>query len=161
MSNIEKMLESELDIEAVDPVASTNPVSSSDPVAPLAPLGGAVSRPRDQHVPRQLYGRDVNSMYADLRRILDNAYDQSAKGKGAQRHAVGPVGDRPWDQQPILQIGRMVGPGYSAGQIQKKVQEACGMIDRKDFNAAKSEVLGAIVYAAAMYRLIEDMERVQ
>lgn len=112
--------------------------------------------------PRQLYGqRDTDALYVDLRRILDRAYDQSAKGKGAERHAVGPVGDRPWDEQPILQIGRMVGTGYAAGQVQKKAQEACGMVSSKNFEAAKAEVLGVIVYAASLYRLIEDMEKVK
>lgn len=98
--------------------------------------------------------------YEELRDILDLAYDQAAAGKGRDRHAYGPVGFRPWTEQPILANARQVGPGGLALQCMKKSQEACGMAGRGDYTAARAEVLGTIVYAAAMYRLLEEMEEV-
>lgn len=99
--------------------------------------------------------------YAALRHILGQAFAQAAKGKGKERHATGPTGFRAWDHQPILQIGRMVGPGYAAGQVQKKVQEAVTMTGNGQFGAAKAEALGAIVYAAALFKIIEEIEKDQ
>lgn len=95
--------------------------------------------------------------YEDLKLILELAFDQAAAGKGRDRHATGPTGFRPWTQQPILEIGRMVGPGYAAGQVAKKVQEAVTMAGNNKFEAAQAEALGAIVYAAALYKLIFEM----
>lgn len=99
--------------------------------------------------------------YENLERILDKAYEQSAKGKGNERHAHSPVGFRPWIDQPILANARQVGPAGPAQQVMKKTQEAVMMASRKDFEAAKAEVLGSIVYAAALYRLLEEMELVK
>jgi hypothetical protein len=96
--------------------------------------------------------------YEHLSRILGLAHSQSSAGKGKQRHATGPTGFKPWDRQPILEISRMVGPGYAAGQAMKKTQEAVTMAGNKNFSAAKAEALGAIVYAAALYKLLEEME---
>lgn len=93
--------------------------------------------------------------YEPLARVLGLAYDQSAKGKGKERHANG----KPFAKQPIMEIGRMVGVGYHTGQIMKKVQEATSMAARGDAEAAKAELLGAIVYSAAAYNLIEESER--
>ncbi len=92
--------------------------------------------------------------YAPLRRVLDLAYDQSAKGKGKERHA----GGRPFRTQPIMEIARMVGLGYQTGQLMKKAQEATGMAARHNYEAAKAEMLGVIVYAAAAYLLIEEQQ---
>lgn len=93
--------------------------------------------------------------YLDLRMVLERAYDQSARGKGKERHNSG---DLPFLQQPIMEIGRMVGIGYHTGQIMKKVQEATTMARRDQLDAAKAELLGAIVYSAAAYLLIEEAE---
>lgn len=95
--------------------------------------------------------------YEGLARVLGSAYDQSAKGKGKERHANA----RPFDKQPIMEIGRMLssicdGELY---QIVKKAQEASGMIARGRYDAAKAELLGAIVYSAAAVLLIEDYEQ--
>lgn len=92
--------------------------------------------------------------YEPLARVLGLAYDQSAKGKGKERHANA----KPFDRQPILEIARMVGLGYQTGQIQKKVQEATGMAARGQIDAAKAELLGAIVYAAAAFLYLEEQE---
>lgn len=92
--------------------------------------------------------------YEDLQRVLQLAFDQSANGKGKERHA----NDLPFNEQPIMQIGRMVGVGGHTYQICKKAQEATGMVNRGALEAAKAEMLGAIVYAAAAYLLIEGMD---
>ena len=92
--------------------------------------------------------------YEPLRDALQEAYDQSARGKGVQRHANG----RDFDRQPIMEIGRMVGPGFQLGQAIKKMQEAAGMINRAEGGAAIRELLGAIVYAAAAINLVREME---
>ena len=90
--------------------------------------------------------------YHSLERVLRKAYDQSARGKGKDRHANG----KPFDRQPIMEIGRMVGPGYQMGQAMKKIQEAFGMFGRSQFDAAQAELLGAIVYASAAWLDIEE-----
>ena len=90
--------------------------------------------------------------YEHLARILQSAYDQSARGKGRARHA----NDLPFDQQPIMQIARMVGVGGHSYQICKKAQEATGMVNREQYEAAIAEFRGVIVYAAAAILLIEE-----
>lgn len=89
--------------------------------------------------------------YAPLRAILDAAFDQAANGKGRERHAT----NNAWADQPIGTIGRMVGPGFNAGQAIKKLTEALGMLERGEREAAIREVHGAIVYAASVVMLIE------
>ena len=89
--------------------------------------------------------------YAALWRVLGAAYDQAANGKGKERHA----NDKPFTAQPIMEIARMVGPGYQLGQAMKKAQEAGGMIQRGQPDRAKAELLGAINYLAACVLLIE------
>src|SRR6478735_11085458 len=68
-------------------------------------------------LPQQVTG------YEELERILKLAYDQAASGKGKARHSKQAIGFRPWHEQPIMQIARMVGTGGHAYQVQKKVQE--------------------------------------
>ena len=84
--------------------------------------------------------------YSVLRAILEDAYAQAASGKGAERHANG----RPWTEQPINTITEAVGVGFPAGQAMKKLGEAMGMLRRGEADAARREILGAIVYAAAL-----------
>ena len=93
--------------------------------------------------------------YAPLWRVLDAAYEQAANGKGKERHA----NDKPFTAQPIMEIARMVGPGYQLGQAMKKSQEAGGMIQRGQPDRAKAELLGAINYLAACVLLIEEAEK--
>ena len=92
------------------------------------------------------------SDYAPLRAVLDAAYNQSAHGKGKVRHA----NTKPFTQQPIMEIGRMVGVGYQLGQAMKKAQEAGGMARRGELEAARAELLGAIVYLSAAHILIGE-----
>lgn len=92
--------------------------------------------------------------YNKLIYVLSAAYHQAAQGKGKERHAR----NKPFDKQPIMEISRMVGPGYATGQAMKKLQEAKSMMDRGQFAAAKAEALGAINYTAAFFLLIEEAE---
>ena len=92
--------------------------------------------------------------YDSLSTVLGAAYHQAAGGKGKERHARGKL----FDKQPIMEISRMVCPGYTTGQAMKKLQEAKSMMDRDQFAAAKAEALGAINYAAAFFLLIEETE---
>lgn len=90
--------------------------------------------------------------YEMLRKGLDAAYDQSAKGKGAKRHAD----NKPFDQQPIMLTTRRHGEGFPMGQAEKKIGEAAGMISRGEIEAARHEILGAIVYLVAAWSFLEE-----
>lgn len=89
--------------------------------------------------------------YRSLKQVLDRAYDQSARGKGKERHA----NDLPFDKQPIMQITNSVGVGFPLGQASKKITEAAGMLERNQPDAAVRELLGAIVYIAAAIIKVE------
>lgn len=88
--------------------------------------------------------------YTDLRRILNEAYQQAAEGKGKDRHANA----RPFTKQPIMEIQRLLGSNHFAlGQAIKKAQESTRLSPER----AKAELLGAIVYlSAAILRLEEQ-----
>ncbi|WP_288081574.1 hypothetical protein [Pseudomonas sp.] len=80
--------------------------------------------------------------YERLAAVLQAAYDQAAKGKGAERHA----NDLPFHEQPMQQIARRRGLGFILGQADKKSEEAQGMLERGQREAWRREILGAIVY---------------
>lgn len=90
--------------------------------------------------------------YEALGEELNAAYVQSSLGKGKERHANG----RPFDRQPIMELGRLYGPGFAAGQAAKKTQEALGMLARGETAAALAELHGAIVYVAAVAALVRE-----
>ena len=77
--------------------------------------------------------------YESLRRVLDSAYEQAARGKGRERHALDGAG---FDNQPMQRLIDAHGLGFATGQACKKAEEALGM----DHGAARRELLGAIVY---------------
>jgi hypothetical protein len=93
-------------------------------------------------------------MYEPLERVLNGAYAQAAFGKGKERHA----NEKPFLQQPLMEIVRSHGIGFATGQAAKKGQEAIGMISRGENDAAKKELLGAIVYLAAACLYIEETQ---
>jgi len=95
--------------------------------------------------------------YSSLAGILQAALDHAAEGKGHQRHAQ--ADDKPFLEQPIIEIARMLGgmTGHSY-QIMKKAQEANRMVDRRQYNAACGELLGIINYAAAAILVIREIE---
>lgn len=74
--------------------------------------------------------------------VLVAAIEQAMHGKGV-RHG-GAV--TPFTEQPIFHYAKMHGRGFLTGQAAKKLEEAAST--RKG-DAFRSEVLGAIVYAAA------------
>ena len=92
--------------------------------------------------------------YEALAHELQEAFAQSAHGKGKERHANG----KPFDRQPIMELTRLYGPGFSAGQAAKKVQEALQFrLKAGDTEAAHAEVLGGIVYLAAVAAHIREL----
>lgn len=100
--------------------------------------------------------KDVPNGYEDLYRILMEALDQSARGKGLERHATeaGGVFESFKDQQ-ICQLGRWMQSNHGCiQQVCKKSLEST----RLDFARAKKELLGAIVYAAAAVLILEERE---
>lgn len=82
--------------------------------------------------------------YEALAEVLQAAYDQAAKGKGAERHA----NDLPFHEQPMQQIARRRGLGFLLGQADKKTEEAQGMLERGERDAWRREIRGAINYLA-------------
>ena len=98
-------------------------------------------------------GAFVDPKYQPLADVLRMALDQAQNGKGRDRHAD----DRPFLEQPILNIARMLdGVGGHAYQIAKKAQEATRMARRDQDGAAINEFLGVIVYASAAVILIRE-----
>lgn len=117
--------------------------------------------------------------YEVLERVLTLAYDQAARGKGAERHSSSNA--RPFLEQPINTIPMsksfLVGLGGLSYQVEKKCGETDRMCERADeqsrisamdekaedtLHAALRETLGVIVYAAAKYLHIErELKRVE
>jgi len=92
--------------------------------------------------------------YQSLAGILQAALDQAQSGKGQERHG----GSKPFLQQPIMEIARMLGgTGGHSYQIMKKAQEANRMTSREQYDAAVREYLGVINYAAAAILLIREL----
>ena len=124
--------------------------SRHDLVAEIMPHA---SKPQHIAGPALLnWSETASPEYAPLAAILQEAYDQAATGKGKERHA----NDRAFIDQPILEIGRMCGPGFNTGQSIKKQQETMGMLARGERGAAIRELLGAINYTAAAILLIRE-----
>ncbi len=124
-------------------------------INPNAPQIGRTSTPRHDSAssPIQPQRASVDT-YHELIRVLKDAHAQASSGKGKERHANG----RPFDRQPIMELGRMFGPGFAAGQAAKKAQEAMGMISRQNNDAAVAELLGAINYLAACVMLVRERQ---
>jgi hypothetical protein len=98
---------------------------------------------------------DTYADYTTLRTILDAAFNHAATGKGKERHAR----DLPFDDQPIMQTTRLVGPGFPLGQAIKKAGEAAGMIERGELSAAEAECLGAINYLAGAVAWMREQSK--
>ncbi|QKN87934.1 hypothetical protein Alexa_053 [Acinetobacter phage vB_AbaP_Alexa] len=78
--------------------------------------------------------------YEKLDDVLARAFKQASEGKGKERHA----NDLPFHEQPMQQVNRMVGVGFSHGQAIKKIVESQNMPPEQ----AVHELLGAICYIA-------------
>lgn len=92
--------------------------------------------------------------YLELFNVFRRAFEQSSRGKGVERHAEG----RAFLDQPIMDITRRRGAGFPLGQMDKKIDEAQGMLRRGDREAAARELSGALVYLAAAvhYLTVEE-----
>lgn len=82
----------------------------------------------------------MSGEYQELFHVLDEAYDQAARGKGKERHAEG----EPFEEQPIMWIEKYF-KSYQLGQSVKKLHES----QRLPADQAVKELLGAINYIAA------------
>lgn len=78
--------------------------------------------------------------YHGLSAVLADALDQAQLGKGHERHAQ----DKPFEEQPMQKLIELHGRGFAYGQAGKKAQES----ERLAYEAARRELLGAIVYIA-------------
>jgi hypothetical protein len=78
--------------------------------------------------------------YNSLANVLQRAFNQAAKGKGAERHAQG----EPFDQQVMQDGARRFGVGGLLFQAFKKSEES----QRLQHDKAVAELLGAINYLA-------------
>lgn len=125
-----------------------------DLISELAQPSHGNAMPPQQKPDSTAYCVTIDPSYGHLGDILQSAHDQAAHGKGKDRHANG----RPFDRQPIMEISRMFGPGFAAGQATKKAQEAMGMLNRQERDAAIRELLGAINYIAACVMLIRESQ---
>lgn len=91
------------------------------------------------------------SRYNELERIFALALEQASAGKGSERHD--PQGES-FDEQQIVKYGLWQGSNhFCVGQAVKKLIESCNL----EPEAAKRELLGAIVYAAGAYRTLERL----
>lgn len=81
--------------------------------------------------------------YEALANVLKLAYDQAARGKGAERHAD----DKPFDRQPMQDGADAFGVGGLLFQAYKKARESMGL----PHDAKQRELLGAINYLAGAY----------
>ena len=96
---------------------------------------------------------DIEPGYESLAAVLQAALDQAQKGKGVERHANG----KAFEDQPILSIQDLVGPGYALGQAIKKAQES----QRLPMPQAERDLLGAINYLAAVVLYRRRMDKPQ
>ena len=106
-------------------------------------------------VPTTQIDSTISSDYEELALVLERAFDQAAHGKGRIRHA----NDKPFTEQPIMQIARMIGLGGHSYQIMKNKQVATKMHELGEHDAAIAEFRGAIIYAAAAILLVEERSK--
>lgn len=86
--------------------------------------------------------------YGALAKVLERAFDQSARGKGKERHSRG----EEFTQQVIIEGARRFGTGAMLFQAFKKSEES----QRLPKEMAVKELLGAIVYLAAAVIVLEE-----
>ena len=94
--------------------------------------------------------------YEPLEKVLREALEQAAAGKGKERHASD---GRAFTDQPIMTIARDVGIGFLTGQAIKKAIESRGLYTSRGRSAARNELLGAIVYLAAAVIRLDELAR--
>ena len=119
--------ENDFDEERMDIIGQNGPTAEHYAEVPLA-LGGA------------LVSRHVVDGYHGLFDVLVDVLDQAQLGKGAERHGQ----DKAFEEQPMQKLIELHGRGFAYGQAGKKAQES----ERLAYEAARRELLGAIVYLA-------------
>lgn len=130
-------------------------VSTGIPTSEWSPtIGQPEAANSDGHMDAQGMWHCPRDPYTTLRAILDAAFNHAATGKGKERHAR----DLPFDEQPMLETTRLVGPGFPLGQAIKKAGEAAGMIGRGELDAAEAECLGAINYLAGAVAWMREQQ---
>ena len=92
---------------------------------------------------------EVPEAYEGLLRVLMNAFDQAASGKGKDRHCIGA---EYFEDQVCCEGARRFGPGAPMFQAWKKTDEAM----RMEPEAAIHELRGAINYNAAAIIILEE-----
>lgn len=92
--------------------------------------------------------------YEELRDVLERAYNQSARGKGVNRHGKG----KSFIEQPIIRNAEKFGVGGPLYQASKKIEEAPGL---EGVEAQVHELLGAIIYVAGAIIHLEKKNAVQ
>ena len=99
--------------------------------------------------------KPTRGLYGPLADVLKEAFDQAAKGKGAERHAD----NKPFVDQPIFTVAGRHGVGFLLGQAEKKIGEAEGLNERGGPPAAVPDLLGAINYIAAAIIWLRQEDR--
>lgn len=91
-----------------------------------------------------------------LRRTLEAAYHQAMHGKGRARHG----GGKPFEEQPIFTIAELLDGSIDGHlfQVIKKAQEASRMVKAGQHEAARRELMGVIIYAAAAHMILEKRD---
>lgn len=85
---------------------------------------------------------ELSAVHHPLYPVFMAAIEQATKGKGV-RHGGDSI---PFADQPLFHYAKMHGRGFLTGQAAKKLEEAAST---RSGEAFVSEVLGALVYAAA------------
>ena len=99
---------------------------------------------------------DIPQGFERIGRILQDAVDQLAGGKGVKRHGTRPDGAPiPFADQQMLRNARICGPGGPANQVLKKTEEALLLHAQGDQAGAYIEILGGINALAAMGDVIQ------
>jgi hypothetical protein len=91
--------------------------------------------------------KPVPDNYYELKRVLKEAHDRAAFGKGYERHAD----YKPFENQDICTELIIFGTGPALFQIRKKAKESL----RLSREQARNELLDIIVYAAAAAIVLE------
>lgn len=92
--------------------------------------------------------------YAELKRVLNQAFDSQTKGKAKERHNQ--TGLLPFEQQRIMTISETIGsPHGLTYQVTKKMLEA---LDMADVEKTIHELQGAMVYLGALILFVERQE---
>lgn len=94
---------------------------------------------------------DVPDGYEVIALELMHALEQASAGKGEDRHGARTSGEPiVFADQQIMRNARITGPNGPAFQVLKKVEEGLLLHARGEALAAHAEIIGAIIYLAAV-----------